>query len=247
MKKTFAYSAIFFAFYSVFVIALMPASWLMTQIKLPANVSVAAVEGTIWRASVKQVMIDDVVISKVQSALSLMSVLMLDPKLEVTFGDPLINGPEGQLTISGLRSDITINDAQLSLAANTVVARLNLPIDIIAHEQLTLNVDRFVMGSPICGELQGELEWRDAAVSAFDEKVKLGKLSAALSCDKGELIAEIAPNNDLGLSYNAQLKQGGRFAGRGYLTPGEKFPKQLREALSFLGKPDRKGRYRLKL
>jgi|TARA_B110000211_G_scaffold85090_1_gene99769 general secretion pathway protein N len=247
MKKTFAYIATFFVLYSVFVIALMPASWLMAQIKLPANVSITPVEGTIWHASVKQVMVDGVVINQVKSHLSLVSVLMLDPKLDVTFGDPLINGPEGQLTISGLRSDITIKDARVSLAANTVAARLNLPIDIIAHEQLTLNVSHFVMGAPICGELQGDVAWRSAAVSAFDEKVKLGNLSAALSCEKGELIAEIAPNNDLGLSYRAQLKQGGRFAGNGYLTPGEKFPEQLREVLSFLGKPDRKGRYRLKI
>lgn len=247
MKKVFAYITIFILFYSVFVIALMPASWLMTQIKLPSNVSIAPVEGTIWRASVKQVMVDDVVINKLQSELSLISVFMLDPKLNVTFGDPLINGPEGKLTLSGLLADLTISDAKVSLAANTVASRLNLPIDIIAHELLTLDVSRFVMGAPICEELIGDLEWRAAAVSAFDEKVKLGKLSAALSCDKGELVAEVAPNNDLGLSYRAQLKQGGRFAGNGYLTPGEKFPQQLQEVLGFLGKPDSKGRYRLKI
>ena len=125
--------------------------------------------------------------------------------------------------------------------------RLNLPIDVIAHEQLQLNVSRFVIGAPICNELQGDLQWRNAAVSAFDERVKLGGLSATLSCDKGELVAEVEPNNNLGLSYRAQLKQGGRLSGSGYLTPGEKFPEQLKETLSFLGSPDRQGRYRLKM
>ena len=122
-----------------------------------------------------------------------------------------------------------------------------MPIDVIAHEQLTINVPNFVIGKPICTELSGNLHWQNAAITALDEKVKLGKLSAKLSCEKGELIAEIDPKNNLGLSYKAQIKQGGRFSGSGYLTPGQQFPEQLKGALSFLGKADKKGRYRLKI
>jgi general secretion pathway protein N len=91
------------------------------------------------------------------------------------------------------------------------------------------------------------LQWRNAGITAFDKKVEFGTLKAKLTCDKGELVVDINPENDLGLSYRAQLKQGGRFSGSGYLTPGTKFPEQLRSALSFLGKPDNQGRYRLKI
>ncbi|ARD44734.1 type II secretion system protein N [Colwellia sp. PAMC 21821] len=247
MKKKFAYTAIFFTAYCVFVLALMPASWLMAQIKLPKNVAVSAIEGTVWHTRILQVMVDDVVINQVQSSLSLMSVLMLDPKLDITFGNALVNGPEGQLTISGLLSDMVVEDAEINLPANTVAKRLNLAIDIIAHEQLQLNIERFIIGAPICSELQGDLRWQNAAVTAFEEKVQLGGLSAKLTCDKGELIADIDPNNNLGLSYRAELKQGGRLAGNGYLTPAAKFPEQLKATLSFLGKPDNQGRYRLKI
>ena len=247
MKKKFAYTAIFFTAYCVFVLALMPASWLMAQIKLPKNVAVSAIEGTVWHTRILQVMVDDVVINQVQSSLSLMSVLMLDPKLDITFGNALVNGPEGQLTISGLLSDMVVEDAEINLPANTVAKRLNLAIDIIAHEQLQLNIERFIIGAPICSELQGDLQWKNAAVTAFEEKVQLGGLSAKLTCDKGELIADIDPNNNLGLSYRAELKQGGRLAGNGYLTPAAKFPEQLKATLSFLGKPDNQGRYRLKI
>ena len=247
MKKKFAYTAIFFTAYCVFVLALMPASWLMAQIKLPKNVAVSAIEGTVWHTRILQVMVDDVVINQVQSSLSLMSVLMFDPKLDITFGNALVNGPEGQLTISGLLSDMVVEDAEINLPANTVAKRLNLAIDIIAHEQLQLNIERFIIGAPICSELQGDLQWQNAAVTAFEEKVQLGGLSAKLTCDKGELIADIDPNNNLGLSYRAELKQGGRLAGNGYLTPAAKFPEQLKATLSFLGKPDNQGRYRLKI
>ncbi|MFT5814155.1 MAG: general secretion pathway protein N [Psychroserpens sp.] len=247
MKKKFAYTAFFLTVYCIFVLALMPASWVMSQIKSPKNVAIAAVEGTIWHTKIKQVMVDDVVINQVQSSLSLISLLMLDPKLDITFGNALVNGPEGQLNISGLLSEVVVEDAQINLAANTVATRLNLPIDIIAHEQLQLNISRFIIGAPICSELQGDLQWRNAAITAFDEKVQLGGLSAKLTCDKGELIADIVPNNNLGLTYRAELKQGGRLSGNGYLTPGNKFPEKLKSTLSFLGKPDKQGRYRLKI
>ena len=102
-------------------------------------------------------------------------------------------------------------------------------------------------GAPICKELQGDIHWRKAGVTGFEEKVNLGALSATLSCEKGELVADVDPKNDLGLSYRAQLKQGGRFTGSGYLTPGAKFPEQLIAVLSFIGKPDNQGRYRLKM
>ena len=247
MKKKFAYTAIFFTAYCVFVLALMPASWVVSQIKLPKNVALGAVEGSVWHSEIKQVMIDDVIINQVQSSLSFISVLMLNPRLDISFGNPLVNGPEGKLTISGLLSEMVVEDAQINVAANTVAMRLNLAIDIIAHEQLQLNISRFIIGAPVCSELQGDLKWRNAAVTAFEEKVQLGELAAKLTCDNGELIADIDPKNNLGLSYRAALKQGGRFSGSGYLTPAEKFPEQLKAVLSFLGKPDSKGRYRLKI
>jgi general secretion pathway protein N len=247
MKKNFAIAVIFLVLYSVFVVALMPANWLIGKVKLPNNIAVAGIEGSIWHTKISQVMVDDIIISQVDSSLSLLSVLMLDPKLDITFGDALINGPEGRLVLSGLLADITVEDATVSLAASNVSAKLNLPIDVIAHEQLTINVARFVIGAPICSELDGDFHWRNAAVTALDEKVKLGKLSAKLSCDKGELIADVDPNNNLGLSYRAQIKKGGQFSGSGYLTPGSKFPEQLKSALSFIGQADKKGRYRLKI
>ncbi|SEL57150.1 type II secretion system protein N (GspN) [Colwellia chukchiensis] len=246
MKKKFAYPAIFLLMYSIFVIALLPANWLLTQVKLPKNISISGLEGTIWRAKVDQVYIDGVVIERVHTALSLVSVLMLDPKFEVHFGDALVPGPEGQFAIKGLWSDITIEDGQVNLAANVVSSRLNLAIDVVAHEQLQLSLTRYVMGTPLCQTLQGSLHWQNAKITALDEQVALGDLAAVLSCQQGELVAEIEPNNNLGLSYRAQIKSLQHFSGSGYLTPGDKFPEPLKAALSFLGQADKQGRYRLK-
>ena len=198
MKKSFAIAGLFLALYSIFVIALMPASWVIKQVKLPNKVAIAGVEGSIWQSKISQVMVDGIVIDQMRSSLSLTSVLMLDPKVDITFGDALINGPEGQLALSGLLGDITVVDAKVSLPANMVAGKLNLPIDVTAHEKITANIPRFVIGAPICSELNGDIHWNNAAITALDEKVKLGKLSAKLSCEQGNLIAEVDPKNNLG-------------------------------------------------
>lgn len=247
MKKAFTVAAIFFTLYSIFVIALMPATWVINQVKLPNNVAIAGVEGSIWQSQISQVMVNGVIIDNVHSSLSLVSLLMFDPKFDVTFGDALINGPKGELTLSGLLADISVTNAKVNLPANMIAEKLNLAIDIIAHDKISVNVPSFIIGAPICSEISGDIQWNNAAITALDEKVILGKLSAKLSCNKGELIAVVDPKNNLGLSYRAQIKQAGRFSGNGYLTPGKKFPEQLEMALSFLGKPDKKGRYRLKI
>lgn len=247
MGKKFGISAVFIGVYLVFVIAMAPANWLLEQVKLPDNIVLSDVSGSIWHANIKQVMVDDIVISNVKSKLSPISLVLFNPTLDINFGDELINGPEGVLTVSQLTSEVKVEDANILVPANIIASRLNLPIDVQAHEDIRLEVVQFSMGQPVCGELQGQVEWDKAAVTALDEKIALGKLTANLSCEKGELVATVAPNNELGLSYRAIVKKGGKLSGNGFIKPGEKFPRQLQEALAFIGKPDKQGRYRLKL
>lgn len=247
MKKRFGLAAGFIAAYLVFVIAMTPASWLVGKIALPKNIVMVGIEGSIWNARAKQVIVDDILINNLDSSLSLLSVLMFNPALDVRFGDALVRGPEGILTVSGLLTDLTIDNASVMLPANMIASRLNTPIDITAHSQVNINVETFVLGAPVCNELQGEIQWKKAVITALDEKVALGDLSAKLACEKGALVASVEPKNNLGLTYKATLKGANKFSGSGYLKPGAKFPAQLRDALSFIGQPDNQGRYRLKL
>lgn len=247
MGKKFGFSAVFIGAYLVFVIAMVPANWLLDQVKLPNNLVLNDVSGSIWHARIKTVMVDDIVVSNVESRLSPFSVLLFNPTLDVSFGDELLNGPEGVLTVSQLTSEVRVDDANILVPANIIATRLNLPIDVQAHEDIRLAVGQFSMGQPVCGVLQGQIEWENAAVTALDEKIALGKLTANLSCEKGELVATVVPNNELGLSYRAIVKKGGKLSGNGFIKPGEKFPRQLQDALAFIGKPDKQGRYHLTL
>jgi general secretion pathway protein N len=245
MKKWFAYGAIFFSVYLVFLIATMPAAWVVSFVNLPKNSQVSELSGTVWQSSAQKVRIDDVEINNVSSELSIISLLMLDPKVMLTFGGALVSGPEGRLTASQLLEQIKITDLDISLAADQIVQKLNLVIPVQAHDFIDVRVDEFVVGKPICEKMKGSIKWKNASVTSLSEKVKLGALSADLSCDKGALTFVIAPKNDLGLTFTAYLRSMNKASGNGFLKPGAKFPEKIRPLLSFIGKADNQGRYRL--
>ena len=245
MKKWFAYGAVFFSVYLVFLIATMPAAWVISFVNLPKNTQVSELSGTVWQSYAKQVRINDVEINNVNSELSFLSLLMFDPTVMVKFGGALVNGPEGKLTASQLLKQIKITDLDISLAANQIAEKLNLAIPIEAHNFIDISIDEFIVGKPICEQMKGSLKWQKASVTALSEKVRLGALSANLTCEKGALTFIMSPKNDLGLTFTAYLRSMTKVSGNGFLKPGANFPEKIKPILPFIGKADKQGRYRL--
>jgi general secretion pathway protein N len=246
MKKWFAYGAIFFSLYLVFLIATMPAAWLVTFINLPKNSQISELSGTLWQSNVKQFRIDDVEINNIKSELSFLSLLTLDPKVLLTFGDALSSGPEGKLTASQLLNKIKITDLSINLAASQISEKLNLAIPVEAHNFVDIKIDEYILGKPVCEKMTGSIQWQKASITALSEKVNLGALSADLACEKGALTFTIEPKNDLGLTFTAHLRSMKKASGNGFLKPGANFPEKIKPVLSFIGKPDNQGRYRLR-
>jgi len=245
MKKWYAYGAIFFSTYLVFLIATIPASWVVSFVNLPKNSQVSELSGTVWQSYAKQVRIDGVEINNVNSELSFISLLMFDPTVMLSFGGALVSGPEGKLTASQLLEQIKLTDVDISLAANQIAQKLNLSIPIEAHDFIDLEIEEFIVGKPICEQMKGSVKWKKASVTALSEKVNLGALSADLACEKGALTFTISPKNDLGLTFTAYLSSMKKASGNGFLKPGANFPEKIKPILPFIGKVDNQGRYRL--
>jgi len=245
MKKWFAYGAIFFGTYLIFLIATMPATWVISFVNLPKNSQVSELSGSVWQSYAKQVRIDAVEINNVTSELSFLSLLTLDPKVMLSFGGALASGPEGKLTASQLLEQVKITDLEISLAANQITEKLNLLIPLEAHNLIDIEINEFIIGKPVCEQMSGSIKWQKASVTALSETVNLGALSADLACEKGALMITVAPKNNLGLTFTAYLRSMNKVSGNGFLKPGVDFPKEIKPILSFIGKADNQGRYRL--
>lgn len=252
MKTPLKYTALFFAVYSIFLITTVPATWVMSFVSLPKNVEISQLTGSVWHSHIEQVSANNVVINDIELDLSVLSLFTLNPTVDVSFGggisgSALAEGPRGEVRLTNLLGEITAEAGTIKVDAQFVVEQVKLPVDIEAHNQLTLTLNSYTLGKPYCKDLSGNLSWPKAAATGFNETVDVGALKVKLGCTKGNIEVSVVKNNNLGLSFTGILARNNRFSGQGYLQPGSKFPKKLEGVLGFLGKKDGKGRYALKL
>lgn len=252
MKKWFILGAVFFVSYLVFIVSTLPLALIINHSKLPKNVTIQAVSGTLWKGEVAQITIDKQVINKVETQLSFWSLFTLTPKIDMTFGSDVLNGPQGKLTLAVSKNTLQLSDVSIFLNANIIANKISLPVPITAKGEVELQLSDMTIALDTyqCSEVKGQVHWTRASVVAMENNVKFGQLSADLDCEKGKLLVRFSPKNDIGLNFSAYVSVEGQkvnISGNGHIKPGVNFPTQLKSVLPFLGKPDTKGRYRLKL
>lgn len=247
MKKKFAIAAIFLITYLVFLVATLPSTVLLKQLTLPKHIVLSGVAGTLWRTRIDQVSVGQTLIEQVDVQLSFWSLLTLTPKLDISFGDPLLSGAEGKLVLEISTQEMTVTNLSVFVRANEVAQQLTLPLPLSAQGNVALQISeaRVNLQNNQCLAAKGEVHWSKAGVIALEENIKLGAFKADISCEDGVLAVELSPKNNLGLTFSAYVRRGGKISGTGYLKPGSKFPKTLDLALPFLGNKDNQGRYRL--
>ena len=251
MKKWFAIAAIFLSSYIVFLLANAPLVLVINNVNLPQNIEINKVTGTIWQGEIALLRINDNDIEQVKASVSFWSLFSLAPTIEVQFGDAMLAGPEGKFTLTVSSQQLTLTDVELFVSASDIARQLPLPIPIAAQGNIELYLPALVLATGAnwsCSQAQGHISWLRAGVVALEQNIKLGSFKADLSCAQGNLLATLAANNNLGLSFDGTLALASKkVSGQGHLKPGAKFPSQLKATLSFLGRPDNQGRYQLKL
>jgi len=248
MKKTFTIAGIFLITYIGFLIATLPAALLFNQLPMPKNLNISGVTGSIWRTNVEQIVIGDTAIQKIETRLSFWSLFTLTPKLFITFGDSFIAGPEGELELSLSAETAQISDLTLIIKANEIAQQLTLPLPVSAQGDVVItmnNAEIDLKKGSQCIVAKGSATWSKAGLIALEQNIKLGTFNSEIGCENGALSLILSPKNNLGLTFNAYMRKGGKISGNGFIKPGAKFPKVLNDVLPFLGKKDNQGRYRL--
>lgn len=248
MKTKFAIGVIFLMTYLGFLVATLPATVVFNQLSMPKDLSVSGVSGSIWHANIEQVVVDKMVLKKIQTKLSFWSLMTLAPMLPVTFGDSFLAGPEGKFDITLSQGKIEIENLSLFIKANEIAQQLTLPLPVTVQgdvEIMLYHAAIDIEDKNKCIAANGVVTWSKAGVVALAEKIKLGTFNAKIACEEGALVLVLSSKNDLGLTFSAYVSQGGRVSGNGFLKPGAKFPPVLSSALPFLGRKDSQGRYRL--
>jgi len=252
MRNKVAIGIIFIIAYIGFLIATLPTTFVLKHVTLPSSVKksvyLSGISGTVWHTTIAQVVMKGTPINNVTADLSFWSLITLTPSVSITFGDAMSSGPEGAFDLALSSEKATLSNATIMINANEIAQQLPLPLPMSARGNVEITLPSAVIDltkNNQCISATGNGAWSQAGITALERSVPLGTLTADISCDKGVLALVMSPENDLGLTFTANIAANGKASGKGYLKPGTKFPVALNDALPFLGNIDNRGRYRL--
>lgn len=245
MKKVVVGSVLVLVSYLFFLLALTPANFALSQVKLPPQINVKNLTGTVWNAQAEQASYNGVNVFDVKSNLSVFSLLILQPHVDVNFGQSTVKGPNGELSIAVDGNNIQLTNVDIDVKAQDILQQINLNLPIDVQGSVNLSINEMTLVGQTCKAGSGKMNWSKASVNAYKENIEIGSLKADLKCEAGNLVITIDENNVFGLNYQAILDARGIVSAEGYIKPPANFPEKLKPMLSLISKPDVQGRYLL--
>ncbi|GLP95915.1 type II secretion system protein N [Paraferrimonas sedimenticola] len=231
--------------YLVFMLVLLPARFVAQLAPLPNNVSLSGVTGSLWNGEIGQLNIDGKRIEYLRWQIHTSKLLMGKLEAAVQVGDSrsYLHG-NGELGYGF--SGAFVNQLKLTADISYWLPANSLPMRTQASGQVDLLLRDAQQGQPWCETLMGSLEVVNLEAANNFGDFGLGNFNLGLSCDAGELVAVATEDsNQLGVLGQLRLLEGGKYQLTGSVRQVETQPKELQQVLSFLGRPDAKGRYPL--
>lgn len=148
----------------------------------------------------------------------------------------------GRVGMAGL----TLEQGVVTVPIRWVLPKVSLPMKMDASGDIVVRIDEFQSGTPYCSALQGQASWQDAKFESPIGWLDLQTITGALSCQQGNLQLVTAANNPLGAALTVDLLAD-RYQIDGTLQPAASLPKEVHQAMQFVGPQDNQGRYVMKL
>lgn len=235
--------------YLIFLIATLPANLVVTQDKIGNQAKLGNVSGSIWSGKIDAVLVNNILIKDVKWQFNFLQLLTAKAGVDLEFGSKRkILEPQGTGQVAYGFSGILISDWQLSFPSELITQNIRLPIKASASGLVKLTVAEAQLGQPVCSVLSGEINWLNASVNAMKSQIDYGDIKAALSCDKGALVAKVSGNQDvLDLTATAKYQGGNKYSLIGQVAAGDKADAVLVNTLSLLGNKNSQGKYLINL
>lgn len=254
MKKTISLIFLFIFAFLAFALYLVPASVVlsMADSHLPQNVKLAGVSGTIWQGRVAQVQFNQQLIDKLEWQLKPLSLISGNLNADISFGSLRgFDTPFGKTSVSLPLSaeSLKLTRTNVRLSTSMLLDNVKLPMALPTKGNLKIKLSDaefpLIDQKQLCNTLAGQAETHNLSVQGLQGWIEFDTIRGKLSCDNGALSLNISEENQLGLQLEAQygiqiMKVSG------FVKPDASMPKQVHDAVKFLGKPDNNGRYPFK-
>ena len=229
--------------YLVFLLALLPASVVITLAPLPNNINLSGVSGSIWSGSIESVTIQNRQLEQVQWQLSPWALLLGQAKLDLVIGNrgSAVNG-KGLVIFS--MSGIDAEGLRFEAPTSFLLGNNRLPFRTKVGGDISLFIEHLEQGAPWCEQLNGNLFINSARVKNQFGNYPLGDIELGLSCVDGNVkVQSDETMNQLGFSGTLVLQAEKVVQLSAKIKETAAQPEDLQQALVFLGKKDSQGYY----
>ena len=252
MKQKIFLVLLFIFSFLVFALSQLPASVAaqFTQGQLPKNVKLGSFSGTIWQGQVSEVRINRIQVFNVRWSLKPQALFMGQLAGDVKWGNPRAADEMSgntDFSVALLSKQAHLTKAVMRFEVEQLITQLNLPLPVNATGRVIFNIDEYQSGLPYCQQITGDVFSPNVRVEGLSGWFSIGELGADLSCKSGDLAAVVQPDNLLGLRADVSLGDKLQFKVAGNIKPDASLPKEVHDAVKFLGRPDAQGRYPVNL
>lgn len=233
--------------YGLFMLLLTPAAVWFKLVPLPEGVKLGTVSGSLLQGSISSVERAPLQLQDVRWQLSLRQLWRGELGLQLDAGNLRAEHlPYLHSQIRWQFAGMQLDQAVLRLPLANLLHNVQLPMQVDAAGSLVLQIDSFSAGSPYCTALSGTASWQQARFKSPLGWLDLKQINGKLSCEQGNLQLVTSADNPLGLLVTAQL-QAGQYQLNGSVQPDASMPKEVHDAMRFVGPQDAQGRYTLRL
>lgn len=252
MKNIMGLLLAFVLAFVVFTIYSMPAAILLQLLEkeLPPTLNIGSVSGTVWQGKVSEIRVNNIQLNNVRWDVQASALLTGNLQGKINFGNARdkqeISG-NGQFVVGLTNQSIELSDTTVRFSVEQAMSQVTLPLPVQAKGRVLLDIDTFNTGAPYCNALAGEIRSPGISVQGLTGWFDIGALGGSLSCKSGNISVLVDPDNSLGLQADATLAEHFQFRVAGNIKPQASLPKEVHDAVKFLGRPDSDGRYPVNL
>lgn len=232
--------------YLLFMLLLTPAAWWLKLAPLPPQLQLGAVSGTLWQGEIAGLRYQQLQFDTLRWSLHGWQLFTGKLQFELKSGSaqnttlPYVTG----IANYGF-AGAALQNTLVKLPVSQLLPMLPLPLPVEATGELVLDVPQYQQGQPWCKALSGNASWQDARLQTpTGTWLDLQSLFGELSCADGTIVLTTDGANLLGLDIKAVINAE-QLLLNGTLKPQDSMPREVHQAMQFLGKPDAQGRYRI--
>ncbi|MFY8273787.1 type II secretion system protein N [Pseudoalteromonas sp. SSDWG2] len=250
VKKVISVVLVFVVCFLMFAIALLPASVAVQLGKdyLPKGLQMGPVSGSIWQGQVNGLRYQGQYVSKLQWDVHANALLKMQLKADFVLGNKR-NSEElsanGLVTYGITNKHVQLDDTRARISLQQVLQEVTLPVPTEAKGRIFVELDNYQLGQPHCQELAGTISSADINVKGRNGWFSIGELEGDLSCVNGGVNVKVSEENLLGLQVDAGFDDRGQLAVNGFIKPDASLPKDVHDAVQFIGNQTADGRYRI--